>query len=228
MRTAPMLLLALLVAAFAGAVSPALAGADDVTSTQAYVQANYTLVQGARTRIASSEAALKGVLGQVRRECPKAALGSPQNHDSEQLSDEVVGAIVLAGLRPNVPAVHVFTHSVARLKWSSRKLTSTLQSYARKLNTLSALAPPDLCADVRQWVAGGYQTLPASTVSFDARYTPAWVALGELPRSLAPFERPAEHGLLRRSNQSETLLTEAEARAVETYAEILDALELKQ
>ena len=150
-------------------------------------------------------------------------LGALKDFTAPQL-----GALVVAGLRPNLPAVHVFTRAVARLHWSSRKLTSTLQSYAGKLNTLSALAPPSLCADVRAWVAGGFQTLPASTVIFDARYTPVWVALGELPRSLVPYERPEEHALLRRSNQFETLLAEAEARAVETYGEILDALELQQ
>jgi hypothetical protein len=215
-------------ASLAGAAPAALAGPSDIASTRTYIQANYTLVQSAKGRIASSEAALKGLLSQIRSECPKAAAGSPQDHDSEQLSDEVVGALVLAGGRPDAPAIHVFTHAVARLHWSSGKLTSTLQSYAGKLNKLSALAPPALCADVRAWVASGYQTLPASTVSFDASYTPAWVALGELPKALGAFEQPQEQALLRRSNQAETQLTDAEARAVETYAEILDALELKQ
>jgi hypothetical protein len=228
MGKTPFLLLLATMTGFAGGVAPALASPADVASAHAYIQANYALVQGAKARIPSSEAALKAVLSQVRSNCPKAAAGSPQNHDSEQLSDEVVGAIVVAGLRPDVPAVHVFTRTVARLHWSSRTLTSTLRSYAGKLNKLSAVAAPDLCADVRAWVASGYQTLPASTVSFDALYTPVWVALGELPRSLGPFERPQEQALLHRSNQLETLLDEAEARAVETYADILDALELQQ
>jgi hypothetical protein len=217
-----------MLAAVAGAGSPALASASDVASTHSYVQANYALVQSAKARIASSKAALKALLVEVSTECPKAAAKSPQDHDSEQLSDEVVGAMVLAGLRPNLGAVHVFAHAVARLHWSNRKLTGTLQSYVAKLNTLSSLTAPNLCADVRAWVASGYQTLPASTVSFDAVYTPAWVALGELPSALTPFESPDERALLRASNRAETLLTEAEAGAVETYAGILDALELQQ
>jgi hypothetical protein len=226
-KVAALLVLTAIVLAGGGAPA-ALASGGDAASTRAYIQANYKLVQGARARIGSSEAALKAVLAHVRSECPKAAARSPQNHDSEQLSDEVVGAIVIAGLRPNLPAVHLFTRAVAHLRWSNSKLTGTLQSYARKLSVLSTLAPPDLCGDVRAWVAGGFQTLPASTVSFDARYTPVWVALGELPKSLIPFERSEEQGLLRRSNQDEAQLTDAEARAVETYAEILDAMELKQ
>jgi hypothetical protein len=228
MSKTPVLLLLATVAGFASSTAPAFAAATDVASTHAYIQANYTLVQSAKARIGSSEAAIKALLSQIRSECPRVAAGSPQNHDSEQLSDEVVGALVLAGGRPDLPAVHVFTRTVARLHWSNHGLTSTLKSYAGKLNTLSALAPPALCADVRAWVASGYQTLPASTVSFDTAYTPVWVALGELPKSLGAFEQPQEQALLHRSNQAETLLTEAEARAVETYADILDALEVKQ
>jgi len=212
------------------AVGPAsaLASPADVAATQTYIHANYTLVQAGRARVPSSEAGLAGVLAQVRNECPKAAAGSPQNHDSEQLSDEVVGAIVVAGVHPNVATIKSFVRSAGSLHWSNRRLTNAIHAYAGKLNKLAMLTAPSLCADVRAWVTSGYQTLPASTVSFDALYTPVWVALGELPSALKPFESPGEKGVLARSTQLERQLTEYEARAVERYAEILDALELKQ
>lgn len=151
-----------------------------------------------------------------------------QDHDSEQLSDEVVGAIVVAGVKPSLAAIHGFIGAAGRLRWTSGKLTSTVHAYAGKLKALSALTPPNVCGDVKAWVAGGYQTLPASTVRFDAQYTPVWVALGELPATLRSFEGPQERGLLHASSQLENEITEYEARAVNTYAEILDALELKQ
>jgi hypothetical protein len=206
----------------------ALASSADAAATQTYVHANYALVQAARSRIPSAEAALASVLGQVRSECPKAAAHSPQDRDSEQLSDEVVGAMVVAGIHPNVTAIKGFVGTAGGLHWSSHKLTSTIQGYTRKLQALSSVGPPNLCGDVKAWVASGYQTLPASTVRFDAQYTPVWVALGELPSSLHQFERAEERGLLARSNQLESQLTEYESRAVETYAAILDALELNQ
>jgi hypothetical protein len=219
---------AMAASALAAAAAPALASSADAAATQAYIRANYALVRAAAANIASAEAAIAGVVAQVRRECPKAASLSPQDHDSEQLSDEVVGAIVVAGIHPSVAAIQVFIRAAGHLRWSSARLTSTVRTYTAKLRALIALTPPNVCADVRAWTAGGYQTLPASTVRFDAQYTPVWVALGEVPGTLRSFEGPQERGLLRASGQLENEVTEYEARAVNTYAEILDALELKQ
>jgi hypothetical protein len=206
----------------------ALASGRDTAATQAYIDANFALVHAAAGNIRRSEAALEAVVAQVRGACPNAAASSPQDHDSEQLSDEVVGAIVVAGTQPNITAIKAFIRAAAGLRWSSRALTSTVRAYTHKLQTLSALAPPNLCADVRSWAASGYQTLPAGTVRFDALYTPVWVALGELPAALRSFEGPQDRGLVRTINQLENEITEFEARAVERYGEILDALELKQ
>lgn len=221
-----------ILAAVAGAVlaAPAstLAGGADAAATQAYIRANYALVHTAAGNIHRSEAALASVVAQVRSECPNAAKGSPQDHDSEQLSDEVVGAIVVAGVKPSLAAIHSFTRAAGNLRWSSHGLTSAVRAYTDKLKTLSTLTPPNLCGDVKTWVASGYQTLAPTTVQFDAQYTPVWVALGELPATLRRFEGPQERGLISVVNRLENQITEYEARAVERYAEILDALELKQ
>jgi hypothetical protein len=224
-RVAVLLALASL---FAIAPTSAAASSTDAAATQSYIEANYALVRAAAGNIHSSEAGLAGVLAQVRRECPDAAAGSPQDHDSEQLSDEVVGAIVVAGVHPNLAAIASFVGKTGRLRWSSRGLTSTVKAYVGKVKALAALTPPDLCGDVKAWVASGYQTLPASSVRFDAQYTPVWVALGELPATLHSFEDSGDSGLVRVSSRLENEITEYEARAVNTYAEILDALELKQ
>src|ERR1700730_1590301 len=89
----------LLVATLLGATlgpPPALAGRADVAATREYIQANDRLVQAAWSRIARAEAVLGGVVGQVRRDCPLAAAISPQDTNSEQLSNEVIGAMVTA------------------------------------------------------------------------------------------------------------------------------------
>ena len=102
--------------------------------------------------------------------------------------------------------------------------TNAVHSYVSKLKTIVSLPEPHLCADVRSWAATGFTKLPASTVSFVASFMPSWVALGELPGGLTRFEGPAERGLIRRSNQRESQLTEFEAQAVETYALVMNAL----
>lgn len=223
-RTAGFLLLAL--GAALAVPAGAIASPADVAATRTYIQANYALVQAGASRLPTSIAAYHGVLGQVRRECPTAAAASPQDEESTQLSNEVIGAMVLAAGRPDLPAIHTFIRVAGGLRWSSRALTNAVHGYVNQLKAVSALASPNLCGDVKAWAASGFHALPASTVRFDAVFMPNWVALGLLPAQLTAYERPEERALLSRSNQLEMRLTNAEAAAVETWGEIMNELVL--
>ncbi len=110
--------------------SAALAGSGDVAATRTYIQADYTLVHTARVNLATSEAALQRLRHQIAADCPGAAAGSPQGTDSEQLSNELVGAMTLAAIGPDVRAVAAFASTVEHLHWSSGALTRKVQSYA--------------------------------------------------------------------------------------------------
>jgi uncharacterized protein (DUF1330 family) len=202
-----LLLVATLLAATLGAPH-ALAGQADVTATRQYIQANDRLVQAAWSRIASAEAVLRGVVRQVRRECPMAAANSPQDTNSEQLSNEVIGAMVTAVAKLDPRAGRDFARVAGRLTWSNRALTRTVHAYARRLGALLALAPPKLCSDVEAWAAGGFRMLPASTVAFDAQFMPAWVARGELPSALSQYETADERPVVRRTHRREVELTD--------------------
>jgi hypothetical protein len=206
----------------------ALAGSGDVAATQAYIRANYGLVHAARAKQAASEAALQSVLSGVRRECPRAAAESPQNHDSEQLSNEVVLTMRIAGTRPETPAIAAFTRAVKGLHWSKRKLTNAIQSYVSELKALSTAPTPNLCADIRAWVASGYRTRSPSTMKLDQEFETLNVALGELAAPLlAPYERPGERAILSRTIQFELQIADFEANAgVETWGQIMDSLGL--
>jgi hypothetical protein len=208
------------------AVPSALAGSGDAAATQTYVQANYALVRVADVHLKTSEAAPLEVLAGVRRQCPNAGAGSPQDPESTEMSNEVIGAMVLSAGRPDRPAIGKFIRTVARLHWSSASLTRAVSDYAGKLKTLLSLPTPDLCADVRAWAASGYRTLPADTVAFDAKFMPAWVALGSLPRQLAAGESPATRSLRHRAERIEAALADGEARAVAHYTLIMNALTL--
>ncbi|HMD56616.1 MAG TPA: hypothetical protein VKG82_04005 [Solirubrobacteraceae bacterium] len=222
---AAVLLLTMLLAA--GWRAPgALAASSDASSTQTYLQANFRLVNTAGSRIPSGESILQGVLAQVRRECPHAAMGSPQDPESTQLSNEVIGTMVTAAIHPDLGSIREYLRSAAHLRWSSSGLTSAVAGYVSKLKTMASLSEPKLCADVRSWAASGFKTLPPSTVAFDDRFVPDWVALGELPSSLSRFEQSSERSLAGRSAARETELTDFEAREVETWGKIMDALEL--
>ncbi len=211
----------------AAAPASALAGQQDAASTQAYIQADYALVHAARTNLAPSEAALQKLRRQIAAGCPKVAAGSPQDTDSEQLSNELVGAMTIAAIGPDVRAVAEFARTVAHLHWSNGALTHKVKSYAARLKTLSMLRAPNVCADVRAWVASRYQTLPASSVSFDNHYYKVEVAVGEVPaKLLAPSEQPAERPILAHAQRLEGQLTEAEANAVYTWGHIMESLAL--
>lgn len=231
-RRTPGLLATLLVFVFVFvlALGPAdaLAGQGNIATTNAYIQANYRLVQLTASKIRPIEATLRGVRSQILRECPMAAAGSPQDTDSEQLSNEVIGAMVTASVhlveaRPS----REYVRTAGRLTWSNRALTRAVHAYANKALGLAALAPPKLCADVKSWAAGGFRTLPASTAVFAPRFMSLWIAPGELPPSLAQYETAAERPLLRRTRQLEEKFTEMEAHiGVETWGEIMDGLRL--
>jgi hypothetical protein len=204
--------------------TPALAAPADVATTRTYIQANYALVRYAAMRLGTARSLLNGVLNRARADCPSAAAGSPQNPESTMVSYEVIGAMVLAAYHAAQPQIAAYIRVAARSHWSSRTLTSSIHAYAAKLTTLSTLVAPNLCADIRTWSTSGYKSLPASTVRFDQRFVPAWVALGEVPAQLASYERPDERGTLQRSSQFEEKLTNFEAEAVETYGALMNAL----
>ena len=215
----------LLAIAFAvSAQAPALAGASDSSTTHAYIQANYALVQYAANRLGTARTLLEGVLNKVKADCPSAAVGSPQDAESTQVSNEIIGAMVVAAIHPALPEINVYLRVAGHSQWSSRALTRAVHAYAAQLRTMSTLAPPNLCGDIKAWAAGGFHSLPASTIQFDQRFEPSWVALGELPDQLKPFERPEQRSLLNRSNGFEAKITEFEAQAVETWGEIMNTL----
>ncbi len=203
------------------------AGGGDAATTRTYLEVNYRFVKDVASKIPSIERALHATSTQVRGECPKAAAGSPQNTDSEQLSNEVIGTLVDTAVPLLVrPASLRFILVAGALKWSDRALTRTIQGYVAKLKTLGTLGVPSLCSDVRVWAAGGFRTLPGSTVRFSKRFMANWVSAGELPAALARYETPAERSLIRRTKLLEGKVADLEAREVETWGQIMDGLEL--
>jgi hypothetical protein len=220
---------AVVLLALLGALLPAPAvamAASDGAATQAYLQADLSMVTVAASKIHQGESILRNVLAQVRGECPKAAAHSPQDPESTELSNEVIGTMVTAAIHPVLSPIRAFVGATSRLRWSSGSLTHTVQGYVGSLRTMAATAPPNICADVRAWAASGYKTLPATTVAFNRTFTPNWVSVGEQFAGLARFEGGGVSAIARRAAARETELTDFEAREVETWGHIMDALEL--
>ncbi|HEY4451354.1 MAG TPA: hypothetical protein VGN13_07140 [Solirubrobacteraceae bacterium] len=142
------------------------------------------------------------------------------------MSNEVIGAMVLAGGHSNVNAIHAFVRVVRRMRWSSRPLTRGIQSYAGSLRILAGLAPPHLCDDVKACAAGGFKTLPPSTTHFAPLFMAHRVSGGEQPARLRALEQPATRALARRAARLEQGIADFEARAVEDWGDIMDTIGL--
>lgn len=217
---------ALAIALVVPVLAPAFARASDASATEAYLRANYALVKAGHANLGLSIAAYKGVLATVRRECPQAAAESPQDPESTDLSNELIGTMVLSAGKPDRGAIQAYLRAVSGLRWSSVAVTHAVAAYAANLRKLYALEVPDLCGDIRAWATNHFASLPQSTLSFVKVFYPNWVALGLLPPGLARFESAGTRSLAQGSARFEYQLTNVEAEAVETWASIMDTLEL--
>jgi hypothetical protein len=199
---------------------------SQTAASHAYLEADYRLVRSGTSMLPRIERAVHGVLARVRRECPGAGAGSPQDPESTQMSDEVIGAMVLAVVALDKAAARRFIAETRGLRWSNRALTRTVRAYASKLAALVAMPAPGLCADVRAWGASGFTALPATTLQFAPRFMTNWVSLGQLPGALSRYETPSDRALASRLPRLESMITDLEAREVETWGQIMNTLEL--
>ncbi len=217
--------------ALAVAPSAASANSADVAETQALARATNTLVRAAEPDIAKGLANVRSFANQTLAQCPHVAAGSPQDHDSEQLDFEVVGAMTTVGYRTAAGPIATFAHAVAGLHWSNGRLTRAVRTFATKLEGLSTLAVPNLCGDIGAWATSGYQTLPASTTQFNQRYNAVDPEAEESPliiRLATPYGTPSDVPVLHRVEHIEAQLGEAEADGVGIYTHFMNSIELKQ
>jgi hypothetical protein len=218
-----LIVLGVAMSAFALPAASASAASDPAT-TLSYLRANYALVKVGRSNLQSSIAAYHGVLSNVRHNCPAAAANSPQNSQSTQLSNEVIGAMVLAAGGPDRPAVKAYLAATAGLHWSSASVTHAVSGYRAMLGALYRLPTPDVCSDIAKWAASGFTALPSSTTSFVKVFYPNWVALGLVPAGLSRFESGEARNLAHLAAGAEYQITNVEAVAVETWGQIMDEL----
>jgi hypothetical protein len=216
------------VLALGGASMPraTLAAGNDAAATHAYLVADHALVRTATSHFNVARGAFATLLHRLRSGCPRVAAESPQNEDSTQLSDELIGAMVTSAYRPDRAHIRAFVAATRSLHWSSGAINRWVREYDAHLSTLLALSTPDVCGDVRAWVAAGYRSPPAATVAFVARFMPAWVSLGEMPPGLRRLVGSQDRALFDNTQQGESEVTEFEAGAVETYVAGMTALAL--
>ncbi len=197
----------------------------DVDTTRSYLR---TEVAFFRTVVVNSHLGVRAgdeLVGHIAKACPGVGSGAPRSAASEEvvekMREETLDALVLAVVSPDLAAERHVAVALARLRWSSRKLTDLVHRRARIESATSALALPDLCGDLKEWAASGHVTEPAGTRRFLEQYAATAGGGGDLQERIQPmlksYEGARERVLAR---HLEKLIT----RAVHLLGTALDPL----
>jgi hypothetical protein len=176
-------------------VSARAASPQDDSSARRALKAADTTLQAVVNTWPNVEQSLHEVNLKFARECPDVASGSPQNSSEQQLSYEVAGALFATGYHTDARIADRFIEAVGSLRWSNPAIARRLHVFINGLREMIALEVPDLCADVRSWIASGYQAVPARTLQFDQHVEAIEVKVPS-PRLVAAYVPPTDRGLL--------------------------------
>lgn len=202
--------LGLLVAALLGAstlASPgtALAAGGNASSTHTFIVAAYAFARASEARIPTMRQAVTARRRSLLKQCPKAALGSPQDEQSYQLSYEAAGALWSAGYGADASPIAGLVKATKGLRWSNGATQRAVTSFVDGLHGLGTLAPPHLCQDIASWKASGFTTVPAVTKKFDA-YVEGLEAKDVPRRLLAPYADSTDRALMTKAEHIGTKL----------------------
>jgi hypothetical protein len=212
-----------LVPAGALAASP-----QDSSSAHRALEAADTTLQAVVSTWPNVEQNLHKLDLKFARECPDVASGSPQNSSEQRLSYEVAGALFATGYHTDAKIADAFIKAVSSLRWSNPAIGRRLHVFVNGLREMIALTVPDLCADVRSWIASGYQTVPARTLQFDEHVEAIEVEVPS-PRLVAAYVPPADRGLLKRVEHLLTRFEELEfTTGQQDWLEVLETLGLNE
>lgn len=212
-------------------LAPSAAGAastHDLTSTHAYLTADYAILHTTVSGWSRVESAIGKLDAKFASECPHIGAGSPQSEEEQKLSLEVAGALWATGYDANAGAVKRFVKAVGHLTWSNPATTRAARQLTRALSAMTSLAVPPLCADVRTWAAGGYGAVPADVTAY-AKHVEA-IEINQIPRKLlAPFLQGSDSGLAAHDAQLNTRFEELEfVHGQDQWNKLLEVLSLNQ
>jgi hypothetical protein len=226
MRKLSVSLAALAVLTTAALTPPA--SASDVSSTHAYILANYALAKSGVAHVGVEQAKVHALNASLAQSCPGAGKGAPQLEVTQPLSAEVVVALWSAAYGAEAGPIHAFVAASHHWHWSSSKITRDATRYAKGLGEMASLPTPDLCKDVRAFAASGFKTLPPSVEPLVTRVEA--ISLDPVPvHLLAPFERGSDARVLAKTASLEHMLEGNEFALGQTdWLEVLETLGLPQ
>jgi hypothetical protein len=195
--------------AVASAPVQAQASPQDVASTHAAIVAGYALARAAVANIAIAQSKIEAYDHRLAAECPGVGRGALENESTDPMSHEVASALWSIAYGSVRGPIHRFASAVRGLRWTNGRFTRTTRTLAANLTGLASIPPPDLCADIRTWTAGGFATVPQRIPELNQRVERLEVP--EVPWGLvAPFVLGSDAGRLAYIKSAERKTTEAE------------------
>jgi hypothetical protein len=197
---------------------------QDRTATRALLEAEYTYEQAVVANALASKAAVEELASSLGEQCPAVLAGAPhetlitslesparprsprqvgesrrERRQRDDLEIELALAVGRSLIAPDQQAALVYAHTIGLLRWSDDALTELERADAAELEWQLQIAPPDVCADMKTWVASGYRTLSTATKTL-LREREALDARGHLvntlgPEPLLPYEGSSEKAL---------------------------------
>lgn len=153
----------------------------DRAAALAYLQAGYRLERATVANLTNGRASVRALDTRLDGECPGVLAGAPRlpaatetprpaarkrlELDYESFEVELQLAAVRALVAPTEGAFATFANTVAALHWHNRATARGVAAEVASLRAALTAPPPDVCADLRAWVASGYATLPAATLA---------------------------------------------------------------
>lgn len=187
-------------------------------ATRSYLEADFALAHAQATTYDADVTALNELAKRVGAECPGVAAHAPrEGRELEEMEVETATATatIMVQFAPIRQQLVRFVHVGRSLRWSNGKLTALVHrivsAYAELL-----LAPPNLCADWKGWVASGYSKLTPGSRRFLHAIPVITAGYGEgegesltekISHLLAPYENREDRklaGAIRRSHRGET------------------------
>jgi hypothetical protein len=206
----------------------AAASTQDVAATRAYIRADYALTKTSVGFINRGQASIEAFNAKLAGECPLVGKGTPEDEASQPMSYEVAVALWAISYGTVASPIRTFVAAVMPLHWSNSRIGAIAHDYAKSLHELSTLTVPNLCADVREWAASGFRTIPPHVQALDTKLE---AIQGEsVPlKLLAPYERGADASLATRARGFERKLAEVEFMVgQDDWIQVLETLGLPQ
>jgi hypothetical protein len=199
---------------------------QDRAATRAYYEADGIYQEALLATASSARANAEALISKLGEECPSVLAGAraprglpfapPRQRGEEDrtnrqfaaFQEELSLALGMVEDEPARAAGMAFASAVRGLRWNNQLLTAYEHARADALERELNLPPPDVCADLKAWVASGDKTLSPATKALVAAFesdsnTSDLFLLSGSEASIEAFEVPSDESLARAALRAE-------------------------